>query len=106
MSGKTPSCKTPFQHLHTIEFGLQITGRDAKSQVVSVLCRFCTSFKQTEKEGAKRQCTDNTKYNSAPICKETLTNTTVHSTVLNESSTRKRQRKKRYIPQALTLDRL
>ena len=70
MSGKNPSCKTPFQHLHTVEFGLQITGQDAKSQVVSVLCSFCTSFKQTEKEGAKRQRTVNTKYYSAPFCKE------------------------------------
>ena len=70
MSGKTPSCKTPFQHLHTIEFGLQITSQDAKSQVVSVLCRFCTSFKQTEKEGTKCQHTDETKCYSAPFCKE------------------------------------
>ena len=81
MSGKNPSCKTPFQHLHTIEFGLQITSQDAKSQVVSVLCRFCTSFKQTEKEGAKRQRTDNTEYYSAPFRKENYDkhNCTQHS---------------------------
>ena len=70
MSSKTPSHKMPFQHLHTLEFALQIASRDTKSQVVSVLCRFCTSFKQTEKEGVKRQRTNNTKYYCAPFCKE------------------------------------
>ena len=70
MSSKTPSRKTPFQHLHTLEFGLQIPSQDTKSQVVSVLYCFCTSFKQTEKEGAKHQHTNNTKYYCAPFCKE------------------------------------
>ena len=70
MSSKIPSRKTPFQHLHTLEFGLQIASRDTKSQVVSVLCHFCTSFKQTKKEGAKRQHTNNTKYYCAPFHKE------------------------------------
>ena len=81
MSSKSPSHIVPFQHLLALEFGLQITGRDAKSQVMSVLCRFCTSFKQSEKEGAKRQCTDNTKYHSAPFCKENYNkhNCTQHS---------------------------
>ena len=81
MFGKNPSCKTPFQHLHTVEFGLQITGQDAKSQVVSVLCRFWTSFKKTEKEGAKCQRTDNTKYYSTPFHKENhdKNNCTQHS---------------------------
>ena len=97
MSSKTPSHKTPFQHLHTLEFGLQIASQDTKSQVVSVLCRFCTSFKQTKKEGAKRQHTNNTKYYCAPFCKKTMTDTTVCSTVLNGSSTRKHPRKKRHI---------
>jgi hypothetical protein len=61
--------KTPFQLPHALEFGLLITGRDTKSLVTSVMCRFCACFKRAEQPGAKHQRTKNTKY-SAPFRKE------------------------------------
>jgi hypothetical protein len=34
------------------------------------MCHFCACFKRAEQPGAKRQWTENTKYYSAPFCKE------------------------------------
>ncbi|CAM6007485.1 unnamed protein product [Sphagnum balticum] len=64
------SRKTPLQLPHTLEFGLLITGRDTKSLVISLMCRFCACFKHAEQPRAKRQRTKNTKYYSAPFHKE------------------------------------
>ncbi|CAM6076114.1 unnamed protein product [Sphagnum tenellum] len=64
------SHKTPFQLPHALEFGLLISGRDTKSLVTSVMCRFCACFKCAEQPGAKRQRTENTKYYSTPFRKE------------------------------------
>jgi hypothetical protein len=64
------SRKTPFQLPHALELGLLISGRDTKSLVTSVMCRFCACFKRVEQPGAKRQRTENTKYYSTPFRKE------------------------------------
>jgi hypothetical protein len=64
------SRKTPFQLPPALEFGLLITDCDTKSLVTSVMCRFCACFKHVEQLGAKCQRMENTKYYSAPFCKE------------------------------------
>jgi hypothetical protein len=64
------SRKTPFQLPHALEFGLLISGRDTKSLVTSMMCRFCACFKRAEQPGAKCQRTENTKYYSTPFRKE------------------------------------
>ncbi|KAH8941177.1 hypothetical protein BDL97_14G024200 [Sphagnum fallax] len=64
------SHKTPFQLPHALEFGLLISGRDTKSLVTSMMCRFCACFKRAEQPWAKRQWTENTKYYSTPFRKE------------------------------------
>jgi len=64
------SRKTPFQLPHALEFGLLIISHDTKSLVILVMCCFYVCFKRIEQPRAKRQRMENTKYYSAPFCKE------------------------------------
>ncbi len=69
----TPSCTTPFQQKHLLEFGLEITQLEHNSVVICVVCLFCKQLGRsgaTEDDGRERNRTSNTKYWNPPFRKE------------------------------------
>jgi len=69
----TPSCTTPFQQKHLLEFGLEITQLEHNSVVICLVCLFCKRLGRsgaTKDDGRERNRTSNTKYWNPPFHKE------------------------------------
>ena len=62
------SLQTPFQPIHTFDFGLKILERDSNTKkVVACNCKFCVHYGREVKVGTKRRKTTNILYFKKPF---------------------------------------
>ena len=60
--------KTPFQHSHAMQYGLQVTKRDPRTNaVLAILCCFCLKFGSKAMPGAKQKCMNNVQMFKTPF---------------------------------------